>query len=203
MEPIKPTTVEKILETRTVERAKEILNSGPGHILLVTISFLEAALPIPIITDPFLIAAILSNRAKTAYLVVITTISSVFGGFFAYLSVLWFRDILLGFISPGLRESVVSIIEGEQQNTFILTIIGAVTPVPYTIIGWAVALIGGSPLIFVIASLIGRGFRYTVVGWSVYKFGPVAVAYAKRSILVTSAIIFLAVILYFLLKLNV
>lgn len=196
----KPTLVEKILETRTVERARDLMMSRSGHVLLVAISFLEAALPIPIITDPFLIAAIMANRLKVVYLVVITTISSVIGGFFAYLSVLWFRDTLIAFLSPELQDSLRMMVEGEQQGTFLLTIIGAVTPVPYTMVGWAIALIEGSPVVFILGSILGRGFRYSVVGWSVYKFGPMAVTYAKRSIFITSLILFAAVGLYLLFK---
>lgn len=190
------TVIDTVLETKTVTRAQQLMQSRSGTIMLAVISFFESLLPIPIVTDPFLAAAIMVNRTKVVSLVLLTMVSSVVGGFCAYLMAVLFREFLLETLTPDMLAMLQSYVAGEQQDTFILTILGAVTPVPYTIIAWAVAITKGSPLIFILGSIVGRTFRYGVVGWSTYKFGPLALAYAKKSILLTSAIIFLAVGIY-------
>lgn len=188
--------IEKVLETKTASRAQQLMQSKSGTALLGMISFFESFLPIPIVTDPFLAAAIMVDRKKTLFFILWTTAFSVVGGFFAYLSALFFRDLLLVTLTPNMLNALQSFIEGNSQDTFVLTILGAVTPVPYTIIAYAIALTHGNPMVFILGSIVGRLFRYGIVGWCTYKFGPLALAYAKRSILITSVIIFAAVALY-------
>ena len=93
-------------------------------------------------------------------------------------------------------EEFQSLITGNEANTFVLTIVGAATPIPYTIVAWVVAVIEGNLWVFIGASILGRGLRYTIVGWSIYKFGPTAIAYAKRYLGLTSILILILVALY-------
>lgn len=199
-EQVHKTLVEKVLTTRTAQKAQEMMRSRFGIGLLATISFVESLLPVPIITDPFLAAAIMVNRTRVRLLIAITLISSVLGGFFAYLVAVFFREILLSALSPEMLTSLQTFVSGEEQSTLLLTIIGAVTPIPYTIIAWTIALTEGNPAVFILGSIIGRGFRYGIVGWCTIKFGSAALAYAKRSIFISSLIIFLCAGLYIWLK---
>ena len=199
-EPKTETPVEKILTTKAAVWGQNLMKSRSGMVLLVFISFLESLLPLPIVTDPFLLAAVMANRKRTVYLVLLTTASSVVGGFFAYLIVVLFKDSLLGLLSPELFSTLQSFVAGQDQSVFVLTIVGADTPVPYTITAWAIALGEGSLFVFILASVVGRGFRYGVVGWCTYRFGPLALSYAKRSILFTSITIFILAALYAWLK---
>jgi membrane protein YqaA with SNARE-associated domain len=188
--------IEKVLATDTAGKAQQLMRSKYGLSLLALVSLLESFLPLPILTDPFLMAAIMVNRTRVWSLVFFAMISSVIGGFLAYLVALLFRELLLSSLTPDMLATLESLVAGEAQGTFILTILGAVSPVPYTIIAWAVALTAGNPLVFILGSVVGRTFRYGVVGWCTYKFGPVAWAYAKRSLLLTSAVIFIVAGLY-------
>ena len=89
----------------------------------------------------------------------------------------------------------------QNASTFMLTAIGAVTPVPYTIVAWVVAVLQGSLLVFTLASVLGRGFRYGVVGYATYRFGPAAVSYIKKYLGVASLIVLVAAAAaYFFLK---
>lgn len=196
----KLTLLERLLETQSVKKAQALARSKYGTAILATISFLESLLPLPIVTDPFLAAAIMADRKRAFQLFLVTTVSSVIGGFCAYLMALLFRDWLFAVLSPDLIQTLEGFVAEDMQDTFLLTIIGAVTPVPYTIIGWAVAITQGSPLAFVLGSIVGRSFRYGVVGWLTYKFGPLALAYAKKSILLSSVVIFIFTALYIWLK---
>ena len=189
-------TVEQILHTRSVSRAQKIMESQSGIWLVAFVSFIESAFPIPILTDPFMIAAIVLNRTKTATIIFVTTVASVLGGIVAFFTVVFFLDMLERFVSTGITSSLESLSAKYSDSTLLVSILGAVTPVPYTSAAWAVALIGGNLVVFVIASFFGRGFRYLIVGLLTYKFGPAAVKYARRYIGIVSIIIFLLAILY-------
>ncbi|MCA9359179.1 DedA family protein [Candidatus Kaiserbacteria bacterium] len=188
--------VEKVLETASPSRLQQLIRSRSGAWVIGIVSFVESALPIPILTDPFLVAVILANRANAARLVFVTTVASVLGGVFAYASAALFFSYILDWMTPAMYEEFQSLITGNEANTFVLTIVGAATPIPYTIVAWVVAVIEGNLWVFIGASILGRGLRYTIVGWSIYKFGPTAIAYAKRYLGLTSILILILVALY-------
>jgi membrane protein YqaA with SNARE-associated domain len=167
---------------------------------LATISFLESALPIPLITDPFLVAAILVHRAQALRLVLVATAASVVGGIIAYYLAYFAFDLIARFFSADLMNEVNNLIETNTTNTLALTLIGAITPVPYTVVAWVVAALKANPLVFIIGSIIGRGTRYGIVGYCSYKFGPLAVRYARRYIALTSVLVVIVVALYIWLK---
>ena len=156
--------VEKILATNTVSRAQEIMTSRRGLWLVALISFIESASPVPVITDPFIIAAILLNRAKYLYIVLIATVTSILGGVVAFYMALLFMDIILGWLSPEAALAVATL-AAQQDNTFMLTLIGAFTPVSYTLTAWAVGALNGNIFVFIFASLLGRGGRYLILGF--------------------------------------
>lgn len=188
--------VEKVLETQSVGRAQRIMQSRSGIWIISMISFVESALPIPLLTDPFLAAGILLNRTKTINIIVVATIASVLGGLFAYASAALFFDILVSFLSSDMANQLHSIIANNDGNTLVLTIVGAVTPIPYTLVAWAVAVIKGNLLVFILASVLGRGARYVIVGYCTYHFGPAALTYARKYLAITSLIILVGAILY-------
>jgi membrane protein YqaA with SNARE-associated domain len=192
--------VDKILKTNTVSGAKKIFKSKSGLMSLSAISFVESGLPGPILTDPFLIAAILIDRARALKLVVVTTLASALGGAFAYLTAAYFFDYLVKWLSPENLAIFESIIASSGTNSFMIGLIGAVTPVPYTASAWAAGAIDGSLLMFILASIIGRGFRYGVVGYATYKFGPAAYTYAKKYIGITSVVLLALVAIYIFIK---
>jgi membrane protein YqaA with SNARE-associated domain len=183
--------VEQVLAGPVVGRAQKILQSRLGLWVIATISFLESALPIPLVTDPFLIAGVLLNRRKTVLIVFITTTASVIGGLFAYISALLFLEVLMQFMTTGMVSEFNSLVSGAHTNTFLITILGAVTPIPYTLVAWLIATLQGSLLVFFLASIVGRSLRYAIVGYSVYRFGPAASQYARRYIGLISIVIFI------------
>jgi len=185
--------VEQVLVNPTVGRAQKILRSKWGLWLIALISFIESALPLPLITDPFLIAGVLLNRKKALLVVFITIASSVLGGLFAFISALLFLELLMQFMTPGMVSEFNSLVSNANTNTFIITILGAITPIPYTLVAWVVAALQGSMVMFLFASIVGRSLRYSIVGYSVYRFGPAASRYARRYIGFTSIVIFILV----------
>jgi len=99
-------------------------------------------------------------------------------------------------MTPGVIEEFQTTITTNGSSAFVLTMVGAVTPVPYTIVAWAVAVIKGGLVAFIVASVLGRGLRYTIVAYSTYRFGPLAISYAKRYIGLTSVLVLVLAALY-------
>lgn len=174
------TRVKQVQQTSIVGKAIELLRGRSGLNTISAISFLESAFPLPILTDPFLIAAILAERKNAFKLILFTTITSVLGGIFAYLVALFFFDTLSNWMSPEITKQFNDLIESNDGNIFVLTLVGAITPIPYTVVAWVVAFLNGGLLAFITASVIGRGLRYSIVGFCAYYFGPQAIPYIKK-----------------------
>jgi membrane protein YqaA with SNARE-associated domain len=170
-------------------RAERICKSRFGLAALSLISMVESALPVPILTDPFLAASILFNRTQTVKLVAVTTLSSVLGGIAAYFMAMYAFDWLTGFLSPDALAEFNNFTATTSAGTLALTLIGAVTPVPYTVVAWTVAVLEGSLTVFIIGSVLGRCVRYSIVGYCAYTFGPLAVQYARRYVLIASLVV--------------
>jgi len=195
------TQVERVINTRTVSRAQKVLGSRSGLWLIGLISFIESALPLPIITDPFMVAGILANRSKAALVVLVTLVSSVVGGVAAFVMARYFFARLEALMTSGMLEQFQTMIMMNESGTFLVTLVGAITPIPYTLTAWVVAVGEGSLLMFIVVSIVGRGFRYGIVGMCTYWFGPRALTYARRSLGVTSIVLVILVGLYVWLKL--
>lgn len=195
------THVEKVLVTRTVSRAQQVMGSRSGLWLIGLISFIESALPLPIITDPFMVAGILANRTKASLVVLITLLSSIAGGVAAFIMARYFFHWLEAMMTSGVLEQFQNLIQMNSSNTLVVTLVGSLTPIPYTLTAWVVAVGEGGLILFIIASFFGRGFRYGVVGLCTYWFGPQALVYARRSLGVTTIVIAVLVGLYIWLKL--
>lgn len=181
--------VEKVLASNTVSKAQKLMRSRSGLWLISAISFFEAALPLPLVTDPFLVGAVLADRVRVVRIVLATTIASVLGGVFAYYSAALFIEVIFKLLTPNMVDQFNSLIATNSGvSTFALTMAGAVTPVPYTMACWVVGVLKGNILVFIVASIIGRGARYVIVGYSVFKFGPLAISYAKRYLGIASIV---------------
>jgi len=158
----------------------KLLQSRAGLWVIGTISFVESALVVPIITDPFMVVYILANRTKAFWAVIITTATSVAGGVASYFMAFFFSDLVLSYFSPTTLEYFVTLAEEAQAETFAITLLGAITPIPYTLVGLAVGFVKGNIILFIIASVVGRGLRYAVVGYLTYRFGTHAMEHIRR-----------------------
>lgn len=165
-------------------QASTILRTRYGIWLVAMISFVESALPVPLITDPFMVAYILVNRTRAILAVVVTTVASVAGGITAYLVAASFYYYAISYLSADSVAQLDQVIKRFQEGTFVATLFGAITPVPYTLVAFGAGFVQGSIWSFLAASLIGRGLRYVVVGYVTYKYGPQALERIKRNLLI-------------------
>ena len=180
--------VEKLITSKRIGRLKQLLQSKYCVWIVALISFLESALPVPLITDPFMTAAILANRNRTMLIVCVTIISSVIGGMVAFTLAFYSFEFIASHMTPALQAEFQRLVSFGESDTVVATLTGAVTPIPYTIVAWVVAVAGGSFWIFILASIVGRGIRYGIVGYCTYLFGPAALRYASRSLGITSLV---------------
>ncbi|MFN3188203.1 MAG: YqaA family protein [Candidatus Paceibacteria bacterium] len=178
----------------------KLLQSRAGLWIVGFISFIESALLVPIITDPFMVAYILANRAKAFWAVIVTTATSVVGGVVAYFMAFFFSDLVVGYFSPATLEHFSALAEQARAETFVISILGAITPIPYTLVGLAVGFVKGNLVIFVLASILGRGLRYAVVGYLTYKFGVHAMEHIRRHLKWITIVTLVLVLGYIALK---
>lgn len=184
------------------QQARGLLQTRYGLWFVGFISYVESALPVPLITDPFLIVYILANRGKAVAGVLVTTAMSVAGGVTAFAVAAYFQSLVVTRLSPHTLAQFETIVARFQEEMFVVTILGAVTPVPYTLVGFAAGFVEGSLLIFVIASIVGRGARYALVGFVTHRFGIRAMEKLREQITLLTLVTVLLVGLYVFIKLS-
>lgn len=192
------------IETHVEEAAQQaggLLRSRYGLWALAGLSFTESALLVPIITDPFLIAYILADKKSMYKGVFVTLAASVLGGIFAYALAFSFYEVIAERYLVGvIGEQFYTIVDQLQGGTFVVTLLGAITPIPYTLVAFGAGFVKGNFILFLIASILGRGVRYALVGWATYMFGETALAMIRKRMIVISIVCVIGALIYFFLQ---
>lgn len=181
-------------------QARTLLRSRYGIWFVGFISFVESALPVPLLTDPFLVVYIIANKGRVISGVLMTTFMSVAGGVAAFAVAAIFQPYVLSWLSASTMSQFELIVARFQTEMFIMTILGAVTPVPYTLVALAAGFVEGSLLIFILASLLGRGARYALVGYVTERYGIAALQIIKQKMFGLTVVTLLAIMAYIILK---
>lgn len=143
-----------------------------GTPALITLSFAESSF-FPIPPDPLLMALALGKRSKALHFAAYCTIASVLGGILGY------------YIGFGLFETVgqkiidfynaQAIFDSLQttfnENSVLAIIIAAITPIPYKVFTITAGVCKTDLVTFIVASIIGRGFRFGTEGVLIRLFG--------------------------------
>jgi membrane protein YqaA with SNARE-associated domain len=173
-----------------VQKSGQLLRSKYGLWVLAAITFVDSALAFPGPVDPFLAAYIMANRQRAVLAVVVTVLASLIGGVMLYLFAAFFTEQLLSFLSPQSFAAFNQMVQAFDKGTFMLTFLGAFTPIPYGFVAIAAGALKGSLLMFVAGSIAGRALRFGVVGYLTYYFGEKALTLAKNNLkLATIAIV--------------
>lgn len=182
---------------RITRQVSVLLGMRYGMWILGIISFVESSLLLPIITDPFLVAYILAHRSRAISAVIVTTVTSIAGGFVAFITAAFFLELIMKWTSDATTAQFYQLVAQIQDSTFVLAFLGAVTPVPFTLVALAAGAIKGNLVLFLLGGLVGRTLRYGLVGYLTYKFGDHAVAIVKKQIALITIVTFIACGLYF------
>ena len=140
--------------------------------VLAFISFIESSV-FPIPPDILMIAMIIANPTRAWLIALVATVSSVLGGVAGYaIGALVFDGIgqpVLEFY--GKADSVAEFNARFNEWGAWAVLIAGITPFPYKVItimsGWT----GLSLPVFIVSSIVARGFRFFVLAALLWKFG--------------------------------
>jgi membrane protein YqaA with SNARE-associated domain len=136
----------------------------------------------PIPPDVLLIALCVGSAKKSFKFAAVCSVGSVLGGMLGYAIGFWGYDTIG---EPIVRfyhgEPVMEKIQGWYDiYGFWGTLAAAITPIPYKVFTIASGVFEFPFLTFLLASAIGRPFRFFLVGGSIYVFGPAVKAFIEK-----------------------
>lgn len=144
-----------------------------GVKVLFWISFIESSF-FPIPPDVLLIALCFSKPRKWARMAFWCTVGSVLGGVLGwYIGHALFDPIgahIIDLFDPD-RHAWVKVEDWYREFGFLGILIAAITPIPYKVFTIASGFLSYSLPMLVLASVIGRGFRFFLVAWLIHHFG--------------------------------
>lgn len=139
---------------------------------LFALSFAESSF-FPIPPDPFLIALLIADSSHWFRHAFSVTIASVAGGIFGYAIGAFFFDVI------GAKIVAAYSLEVEMEyvrtlfveNAFWAIFTAAFTPIPYKLFTISAGFFKIDLVIFIVASLVGRGSRFFIVAYLMRRFG--------------------------------
>ena len=139
---------------------------------LSLISFAESSF-FPIPPDILLIPMALASKANALFYAFICTLFSVLGGILGYaIGYFFYNSIGIYIVDFYHLENSFNIFENYYKEFGILIVLGAgITPFPYKFITIASGVFGLNIFLFIIVSIIGRGFRFYLIAILLYFFG--------------------------------
>ena len=155
--------------------------------LLGIVAFVESSF-FPIPPDVMLIPMVIADRTRWWRHALVCTLGSVAGALLGYAIGAFFFDLLgqpiLEFYGKDAAFSDMAASYNTQWGLFAV-LAGAVTFLPYKVFTIFSGVTGLNLAMFVVVSLVGRGFRFFAVAWLVARYGaPVQTFIEKRLTLV-------------------
>ena len=162
---------------------------------LAIISFLESSI-FPIPPDIILIPMIIANKFKAWLFAFVCTISSVAGGIAGYCIGSFFYatigTIIINYYA--LQDQFISF-ENLYKQYGILIILGAsFTPFPFKFITIASGLFHLNIFLFILCSLLGRGFRFYLIAILLKIFGDFVKKFIDRYFNILTLLFFVVLI---------
>ena len=168
---------------------------------LYFISFCESIF-FPAPTDLFLVTFVLAQKKRFLNFVFFTTFFSVLGGAVTYLIGLYLWDEYSNFFYewiPKLSNMIDDFDDKYKTLGILLVVFGGFSPFPYKITCISAGIIGISFPLFIVSSIISRGFRFFLVSYIFYKFNNKAKELINKYINLISCLIILVIIIFFFL----
>ena len=166
-------------------------SAGTRHAVwaLAAVCFLQS-LVLPVPPDLLLIPMVLARRAKALLFATISTLSSTAGGlagyaigYFLYEAV---GEPLLGLWGYGGKLAVFEAYRREWGAWIVVA--GALSPLPYKLVAVAYGAARLDAGVFILASLLSRGFRFYVEAALLWYFGAAARALIERHLTAATVI---------------
>lgn len=161
---------------------------------LFAVAFIESSF-FPIPPDVMLIPMVLATPAKAWRIATVTTIASVLGGAFGYAIGVFFFDLIARPILTfyGYMHQFDVFKEYYHEWGAWIVFGAGVTPFPYKVITIASGVVHLDLVVFMLASVVARGFRFYLVAWLLKKFGEPMKDYIEKNLGMLS-ILFMALL---------
>lgn len=147
-----------------------------GVVGLFVISFIESIFS-PILPDLLLIPMALSAPEKAIYYSVIATTGSVLGGIIGYFVGNKYGILAVKKFVPD--HYVVKISNWLEQYGGWAIFLAALAPIPYKFVSISSGVFRINMVVFLVASLFGRGKRFLLEGILIFYYGPKALELIK------------------------
>ncbi len=162
---------------------------------LFVVAFIESSF-FPIPPDVMLIPMVLATPAKAWRIATVATIASVLGGAFGYAIGVFFFDLIARPILTfyGYMHQFDVFKEYYHEWGAWIVFGAGVTPFPYKVITIASGVVHLDFVVFMLASVVARGFRFYLVAWLLKKFGEPMKDYIEKNLGMLS-ILFMALLI--------
>lgn len=162
---------------------------------LFAVAFIESSF-FPIPPDVMLIPMVLATPSKAWRIATVTTIASVLGGAFGYTIGIFFFDLIARPILTfyGYMHQFDVFKEYYHEWGAWIVFGAGVTPFPYKVITIASGVVHLDFVVFMLASVVARGFRFYLVAWLLKKFGEPMKDYIEKNLGMLS-ILFMALLI--------
>ncbi len=143
-----------------------------GTLALILLAFSESSF-FPIPPDVLLIALAISIPRRSLFYAFIATMSSVTGGILGYyigsglMQVVGYKIIQF----YHAEELFIQLSDTFNQYNFWAVLVAAITPIPYKVFTIAAGATNANFGVFMMASILGRSFRFFAVGTLIFLFG--------------------------------
>ncbi|KKK79118.1 hypothetical protein LCGC14_2836720 [marine sediment metagenome] len=136
----------------------------------------------PIPPDVLLMALALSIPARSFRFAMVCTLGSIIGGVIGYgIGYFGYEAIGKPIIDFYHGQDVMAAIERQyNEYGFLGVLIAAITPIPYKVFTISSGFFHFEFLSFLLASIVGRSFRFFLVAGLIWKFGPPIKAFIDK-----------------------
>lgn len=148
-----------------------------GVVGLFVVSFIESIFS-PILPDLLLIPMALSTPEKAIYYSLIATVASVLGGIIGYFLGNRFGLPVLQKYVPA--KHVATIHDWLERYGGWAIFFAAMAPIPYKFVSISAGVFRANMVVFLLASILGRGKRFLLEGVLIFYYGPRAVELIKN-----------------------
>ena len=164
--------------------------------LLGIIAFCESSF-FPIPPDLVLIPMVLSRPKKWIRIGIIATFFSVLGGVFGYFIGIFLWEFIGEPIIHFYKLSDEFLIFQNNYNSkgAIIVFLAGISPIPYKLITIASGGLGLNIYIFILASVLSRGFRFFIIAIVISLFGEKAKIFLEKNLTLTSSMIGIVLII--------
>lgn len=149
---------------------------GPHATWFLSLMSAAESIVSPIPLETVLAPLIIVRPVRWVYYTLVATLASVVGALIGY----WIGYALYDAVGVsilswyGLTDDVREISVLLRENMFVVTFISAFTPIPYKVFALTAGVLHGQLVIFVVASILGRGIRFFIFSYLVRRFGNIA-----------------------------